>query len=319
MALENLDWDNFTCEKRFIWMRHTWNTIDKVKVSFLGNYVKYLDEISNKKSKKLMSGLFIEVIGYRIFVAKNPKDLGKKYKSIDIGEFVALSSWNNRSIDYISVELIVFDEFITEGTGYIKNEYEAIMYLFDSMIRENNEIKIIMLANSITANHPLLAKLGISKLEQGYTHIWKDHIKWVTILYYPPSHNLKKKRDNTLIGFLGNLSDYNSMSNDNEMKNDCIVNIQNTDYRHLSPYITISVDGVHIYLWLYENYGTYRVHVSNKKHDQKVVSLKNKFEEGVAIKNKQIEIFKNQLINWNYNMEITYNTLEIKELFYKIL
>ena len=99
----------------------------------------------------------------------------------------------------------------------------------------------------------------------------------------------------------------------------CIENIQHTDYKHLKPYITISVDGTHIYLWLYEDYGAYRIHVSNKKHDQKVVSLKNKFEEGVIIKNKKVEMFKNQMINWNYNMEITYSSLEIKELFYKIL
>ena len=89
-ALENLDWDTGFCNKRFVWMRYTWGDIDKVKVNFFGNFIKYLTEPQNKILNNLMDGLVIGVVGYQMWVSKDIKDLGKTGKSINIGEFLAV-------------------------------------------------------------------------------------------------------------------------------------------------------------------------------------------------------------------------------------
>lgn len=71
--------------------------------------------------------------------------------------FVALStSRQMKSVNFPFVDLIVFDEFlITEGrTGYLKAEVEIFLDLFETVARLRDNVRAVLLANSISIVNP---------------------------------------------------------------------------------------------------------------------------------------------------------------------
>lgn len=71
--------------------------------------------------------------------------------------FVALStSRQMKSVNFPNVNKIIFDEFlITEGrTGYLKAEVEIFLDLFETVARLRDNVRAVLLANSITVVNP---------------------------------------------------------------------------------------------------------------------------------------------------------------------
>ena len=71
--------------------------------------------------------------------------------------FVALSTSRQlKSVNFSDVDLIVFDEFIiTEGrNGYLKCEVEIFLDLFETIARLRDNVRAVLLANSVTIVNP---------------------------------------------------------------------------------------------------------------------------------------------------------------------
>lgn len=69
--------------------------------------------------------------------------------------FVALSTSRRKlkSMNLPNVNKIIFDEFI-EDKGYLKDEVEVFLDLFESVARLRDNVRAVLLANSITVDNP---------------------------------------------------------------------------------------------------------------------------------------------------------------------
>ena len=314
-ALENVDYNYQICEKRFVWMRLNDTTIQKVKESFLSDFIRLVKTSPDKEYKllreKLLKGKVIGVRGNHICIADNIKDLNKKDLRISIGQLLPLSDFTQRSIPFTDIYNIHYDEFINEGRVMF-DEFKALQYILDSVARENEHCRVILSANAITYNHPLLQALGIVKLkENSYTFINEDHHKWILILNYPPSEKLIKDRKKTIGGFLGSLNDYNEMANENSSRDDYEA-ISNINWKYAEPFYALSTGKSVLYLYWYG----YKIYVSNRKHDKEVITIKSKGLNNTNIKVDKNKSLRDSLVKANYKGNIIFENLKIKELFY---
>lgn len=82
-----------------------------------------------------------------------------------IGYTASISTWETGkggSIPYLGT--IVFDEFLTRKT-YLPNEPTLFMNLVSSLAREEDKVKILMLANTVTWDAPYFREWGLNHVE----------------------------------------------------------------------------------------------------------------------------------------------------------
>ena len=78
--------------------------------------------------------------------------------------FVALStSQDLKSINFPNVNKIIFDEFIVKGgkNGYLKDEVHLFLDLIETVARLRDDVRVIMLANSLSVVNPYFTYFGI--------------------------------------------------------------------------------------------------------------------------------------------------------------
>lgn len=88
-----------------------------------------------------------------------------------IGYSLALSeSSHTKSVSYTNVKTILFDEFIQmQGESMLRDELPKFENTLSTLIRQNTDVKIFMLANTVSKFSPYFVHFGIdiNKVEQG--------------------------------------------------------------------------------------------------------------------------------------------------------
>ena len=296
------------CNKRFIWMRLSERVINKIKPNFFGDFLKLVKKAPNskyKELKELLKDKELIINGDYIFVK-----IGKK--KINIGEFMALSSYTQRSLGCYNIHNVHYDEFVNEGRKYF-DEFAALQYLIDTT-RQKAGSRVILSANNITNNHPLFSVLNIVKVEEGYTKINQDENRWILILRYPENKKLSKKRSKTLTGFLGSLNTYNEMANSNETFDD-YEGIGEVNWKYISPYFSLSTGNKILYFYWY---GT-KLYICSKEHKGPIYTLNNSGLNSFYIDEKNKKPLKDFLLKKNYRGDLIFENLQCKTLFYKCL
>lgn len=114
-----------------------------------------------------------------------------------IGYVVPLStSVNERSIDYIGVTDIFFEEFILREDDrhhYLKNEVELFLELYVTISR-NTDVRVWFVGNNIEAFNPYFLYFNIYPAKEGIK-VWNDH----AIEFYR-NHEFEKMVENTRFG-----------------------------------------------------------------------------------------------------------------------
>ncbi len=305
----NLDWKNMICTRRFVWMRLSAENIKQIKTNFFAHFFGFMSE--HKDSSEIFEGLFIRIVGSQIYVSK--KEDAVVSDMINIGEFVALSTFHQRSRNFPNGYNVHFDEFINEGKKMF-DELEAQQLLFDSIIRNNKDAQIFLTANNITSNHPLLSALDVMRLNNGYIFINENEKKRILILKLPKNKLLAEVREDNVVGFLGKITGYNSFANDNKSKNDDITNIQNINKNHLEPAFKVRVDGSTLYLYWYGD----KILVSQLVHNVgEEISLKTReIDKEETIDSSETRKY---LVSLNYKNRLVYTNLKVKALFFKAI
>lgn len=109
--------------------------------------------------------------------------------SINTGE-------HDKSTSYPGITTILFDEFITR-TAYIPNEFILFMNVCSTIIRDRNNVKIFMCANTVNKYCPYFKEMGlthIQKMEQGdidVYHYGQSNLT-VAVEYCKPNKEGKK-------------------------------------------------------------------------------------------------------------------------------
>ena len=94
----------------------------------------------------------------------------KTKETFVIGEFLALSEYMRvKKTPRPYVKLIFFDEFLNEENDYLADEISKFMSVCDSVIRNRDDVRVILVSNTITLINPYFAYFGINKLTGRFT------------------------------------------------------------------------------------------------------------------------------------------------------
>lgn len=88
--------------------------------------------------------------------------------------FSLAQSQRYKSISYPTVSTIVFDEFMSRN-GYIPNEFALFTELLSTIIRQRENVRIVMLGNTVNRYSPYFEQMGlkhVSEQEQGTTEVY---------------------------------------------------------------------------------------------------------------------------------------------------
>lgn len=71
---------------------------------------------------------------------------------------------HDKSTSYPLITTVVFDEFISR-IGYLPNEFVTFMNVLSTIVRQRNNVKIYMLANTVNKYCPYFAEMGLKHIE----------------------------------------------------------------------------------------------------------------------------------------------------------
>ena len=131
--------------KQTMWVRRYDTELygPKGKPAILDNN-KFFDGI---KKEGLFPGVELEVSGYE----------GKVNGEVAIYFMPLSTSRQAKSVNFPNVNKIIFDEFLVGGdssNGYLKNEVEILLDLIETVDRLRDEVRVVLLANSISIVNP---------------------------------------------------------------------------------------------------------------------------------------------------------------------
>lgn len=147
------------------------------------------------------------VDGRKFLVAPSSTRDDKKRDWEVIGFAMALSTAQNRkSVSYIRVKKVGFDEFILEKSAqhYLPNEAEILINFINTVDRNQDDTVFICMANAVTIDNPYFTYLKIIP-PQADALKRKDYVKdkspakfWIA--HFPDSHEFKNSIADTRYG-----------------------------------------------------------------------------------------------------------------------
>ena len=158
-ALENY----LTDGEQFAYVRRWGEDIRKKQLSQL--FAAHADNGRiSKLTKDAWSGM--DYTGNKFRLTKSDED-GKLSISEDIcGYAFDLNSMEHyKSISFPRVTPIIFDEFLSRN-GYLPNEFILFTNVISTIVRQRNNVKIIMLGNTVNRSCPYFQEMGLSHVKE---------------------------------------------------------------------------------------------------------------------------------------------------------
>lgn len=102
----------------------------------------------------------------RWYLSKYDEDLDKNI--LDETPFCYAFSLNSgehdKSTSYPRIKNVLFDEFLTR-TGYLNDEFVLFMNILSTIIRQRDDVKIFMCANTVNKYAPYFTEMGLTNVE----------------------------------------------------------------------------------------------------------------------------------------------------------
>ena len=134
--------------------------------------------VKNKRITELSDGIFDTLSYYqrRFFVAStNPETMELDRCQTPIGFTFDLAGMEHyKSVSFPNITTVVFDEFLSRN-GYLPNEFILFTNTLSTIIRDRDDVKIIMLGNTVNRFCPYFQEMGlrhIDKMKPGDTDIY---------------------------------------------------------------------------------------------------------------------------------------------------
>ena len=132
----------------------------------------------NKRVEKFFHDWqFIDFTSGEFRLARNTS--GRKtteFDKVPVGYAFSLNTWERtKGSSYPYITTIIFDEFLTRS-NYLPNEFVAFQNLLSSLIRDRDDVTIIMLGNTVNKYCPYFGEMGlthVAKQKQGTTDVYK--------------------------------------------------------------------------------------------------------------------------------------------------
>lgn len=118
--------------------------------------------ISKKTGEKYDS---IEFVTGKFKLSKTGEDGKSEISDEVVGYVFDLNSMEHyKSISFPRVTTIVFDEFLSRN-GYLPNEFILFTNTISTIVRQRNNVKIIMLGNTVNKSCPYFQEMGLNHVK----------------------------------------------------------------------------------------------------------------------------------------------------------
>lgn len=156
--------------------------------------------VSNNLISEYTGGKFVDVKYWGgAFYLANYDDKGKKVfmdNDTICYSFALSDTEHNKSTEYSDITTIIFDEFIARG-AYLPDEFILFMNTLSTIIRHKENVKIIMLGNTINKFCPYFKEMGLShiyKMQEGNIDLYEYGNKKLKVaVEYTKSLDIKEK------------------------------------------------------------------------------------------------------------------------------
>lgn len=164
-------------------------------------------EKNNRISKLFPDWQFIDFTSGEFRLARNTS--GRKtteYDKTPIGYAFSLNTWERtKGSSYPYISTVIFDEFLTRS-NYLPNEFVAFQNLLSSIIRDRDDVTILMLGNTVNKYCPYFGEMGLNhvmKQVQGHTDVYKygDSDLRVAVDYAPSGREQGGKASDVYFAF----------------------------------------------------------------------------------------------------------------------
>lgn len=115
------------------------------------------------------------------FYLNHTDEKGNTWKNeIPIGYAFDINSMeHNKSLSFPKVTTIIFDEFLSRS-GYLPNEFVLFTNLISTIVRLRDNVKIIMLGNTVNKTCPYFSEMGL-------THVKEQKQDTIDVYHYADS------------------------------------------------------------------------------------------------------------------------------------
>ena len=215
----------------------------------LKNITRFFDDIKHEFPKHEF-----KVIGKKAYIDKKL-----------CGHFITLStSHHEKSSTFPNVNKIIFDEFIVDSgyIGYIKNEVEAFLDLFETVARSRDNVRALFLGNSISVVNPYFTYFKIRvNLKERFT-VCKNGLIIVEMFANQDYINMKYK---TKFGQLTHGTRYGNYAINNNFLRDNNVFINHKKPKNCRFMYSIKFDGKLYGFWITQDSSTIYVNTQIDK------------------------------------------------------
>ena len=173
--------DNFLKSgEQFAYVRRWGEDIRKKQLSQLFAAHSENGEIA-KLSKNEWSG--VDYTGNKFRLTKTDEDTKLVISEEVMGYAFDLNSMEHyKSISFPKITTIIFDEFLSRN-GYLPNEFILFTNVISTIVRQRNNVKIIMLGNTVNKSCPYFTEMGLN-------HV-KDQVPGTVDVYHYGSSGLE--------------------------------------------------------------------------------------------------------------------------------
>lgn len=170
-------------------------------------------------------------------------------EKIAIGEFVALTEYvRAKKVPRPYIKYIVFDECLNEDNDYLPNEINKFLSVCDSIIRNRDDVRVFLIANTISIINPYFDYFGLTKFQNRFTKGLHN-----SILEFTDSDEFKQYRKSTKFGSSIDGTDYAKFSIKGEFMLDDTTNVITNPKGTYKYLYNILLDGYNISVYLVNN------------------------------------------------------------------
>lgn len=163
-----------------------------------------------------------------------------------IGEYVALSEYTRaKKVPRPYVKYIFFDEFLNEDNDYLPNEINKFLSVCDSIIRNRDDVRVLMVSNQISVINPYFDYFGFTSLNDRFTK--GEHN---SILEFTDSEDFRKYRETTRFGSSIMNTNYGSFALQGKFMLDDTTNVMTAKGVTKHYMFTLALDGLIIDVYL---------------------------------------------------------------------
>lgn len=148
----------FRTEEQFAYVRRLYEDVKPKNITQL-----FEGHVKNKVIQKLSGGEYTGATAKMggFYFTKRAENRKLELSPEPFGYFFDLNGWlHYKSYSWPKITTVIFDEFMTRS-GYLPNEFEIFKNMLSTIVRERDNVKIIMLANTVNRYCPYFSEMGL--------------------------------------------------------------------------------------------------------------------------------------------------------------